>query len=134
MAKKKKKAKKITKAKLKKMERTARRKALKTWSLAVRARDGNKCVICSKVQYLNAHHILNKFKFPQYALELMCGISLCPQCHQFGKFAAETNAVFFGNWLLNNRKDQWDWVLEKINYELTKKEPADNLSQDSAGV
>ena len=112
-----KKPKKITKAKLKSLARTAKRKALSEWSKAVRNRDGNKCAVCGKTEHLNAHHILNKTKFPQYRLELICGIALCPSCHQFGKFAAETNVIFFANFLIKNRPEQWNWAIKMIQNE-----------------
>jgi hypothetical protein len=124
MAKKIKKPKKITQKKIKSMARTAKRKALAQWSLDVRERDGNKCVICGQKEFLNAHHILNKFKFSKYMLEINCGIALCPAHHQFGKFAAETNAVFFADWLMRNRLDQWKWVLDAIQKELSCENPS----------
>lgn len=117
---KKKKPVKLTKAKIKKMARTAKRKQLIQWSKDVRERDGNKCIVCGKTEYLNAHHLIPKKRFPQYMLEINCGITLCPYCHQFGPFAAETNGIFSAEFLKKYRIEQWNWVIEKLNIELSK--------------
>lgn len=102
------------------MARTAKRKALKAWSFAVRARDNHQCVICGKSAHLNAHHILSKAKFSAYALELDNGIAICPMHHQFGKFSAESNGVWFAAWLATNRPQQHQRAHDRLAVEWEK--------------
>ncbi len=87
------------------------KKQLKEWSLAVRERDKWRCILCgTKHPRLNAHHLLSREIYPQYKLEIMCGISLCPMnCH---RRRAHWDGVAFGIWLMKNRPEQWKWVEE----------------------
>lgn len=52
------------------------------WSLAVRVRDGHKCVECGAIGRLHAHHIKPWKTHPELRFELSNGITLCPSCHQ----------------------------------------------------
>jgi len=54
--------------------------ALKSWSKSVRKRDNNQCQICG-IMSDHAHHIFHKRFYPQLALNLNNGISLCIKCH-----------------------------------------------------
>lgn len=85
------------------------RKSLREWSLKVRARD--KC--------LQAHHILPKKYFQEYMLDVNIGVTLCPRCHTFSGYSAEKNAIWFSEWLKENRKWQWEYCAEllKINHD-----------------
>jgi 5-methylcytosine-specific restriction endonuclease McrA len=56
--------------------------ATKAWSLAVRERDGHKCVECGAVGRLHAHHIKPWQQHPELRHELSNGKTLCPTCHQ----------------------------------------------------
>ena len=87
---------------------------LNHWSKEVRQRDDNKCVICGKEKYIQAHHILPKRFFRNFALEIDNGISLCPAHHCFGKFSAHMNSVWFSEWLKNNRPEQYNIALERL--------------------
>lgn len=87
---------------------------LNHWSKEVRQRDENKCVICGKDRYIQAHHILPKRFFRKFALEIDNGISLCPAHHCFGKFSAHMNSVWFSEWLKNNRPEQYYTALERL--------------------
>ena len=98
----------------KKQNKPSKKKLLIEWSKQVRNRDCNKCVICGKTEHIQAHHILQKKRFPEYQFCLENGISLCPTHHNFGHFSAHMNAVFFSEWLRLNRPEQFRWVLEKM--------------------
>ena len=101
--------------KSKKSKTTSFQAQLNHWSKEVRERDGNRCVICGKEKYVQAHHILPKRFFRKFALEIDNGISLCPAHHCFGKFSAHMNSIWFSEWLKNNRPEQFEKALERLN-------------------
>jgi len=51
-----------------------------TWAKAIKQRDGE-CVHCHSKEQLEAHHLLRRSKFPQFATELWNGLTLCAPCH-----------------------------------------------------
>jgi 5-methylcytosine-specific restriction endonuclease McrA len=51
------------------------------WSTAVKERDGRQCKHCGSSKYLHAHHIKQQAMFPELALDLDNGITLCRSCH-----------------------------------------------------
>lgn len=55
--------------------------ALKAWSKEVRDRDENRCRKCGSTGILHAHHIQPKGQFPELALEITNGVTLCIPCH-----------------------------------------------------
>src|SRR6185436_3360747 len=54
---------------------------LAQWSQAVRSRDG-RCLDCGATTNLHAHHIKSKRWFPDLALVIENGKTLCRQCHK----------------------------------------------------
>ncbi|WP_211464748.1 hypothetical protein [Collimonas silvisoli] len=54
---------------------------LRRWSLLVRLRDGNRCVVCHQTHKLSAHHICRKSFLPEARLQSGNGITLCGECH-----------------------------------------------------
>ena len=95
-------------------KKPSKTKLLQLWSKTVRERDGNKCSICGKKEHLNAHHILEKKLFPEYSLSIENGVCLCARHHRFSHCSAHRNPVFFCNWLKQNRRSQYQWVLTKM--------------------
>lgn len=61
--------------------RSKRPDGLRAWSLAVRDRDGRRCVECGATGRLHAHHIVPISENPELALDLGNGQTLCPPCH-----------------------------------------------------
>lgn len=51
------------------------------WTREVKKRDGNTCRVCGETINLHAHHIKPRSKYPELALELDNGITLCGNCH-----------------------------------------------------
>lgn len=51
------------------------------WARVVKDRDGNKCVFCGGTQKLEAHHIKSRTEFPECALDIENGVTLCHRCH-----------------------------------------------------
>jgi len=75
-------------SKLSLSNRKISKRTLSSWSLKVRQRDDYICMHCYHEAVpgdgsIHAHHILSKARFPQYALDVSNGISLCKSCHLF---------------------------------------------------
>jgi 5-methylcytosine-specific restriction endonuclease McrA len=51
------------------------------WSRAIKDRDGNRCKHCGTNKLLHAHHIKPRSMFPDLALDLNNGTTLCRDCH-----------------------------------------------------
>jgi len=91
-------------------EKIARRKALESWSKAVRERDSWTCQICGNTKYINSHHIVPK-EIKEFRTELNNGVTLCPICHKFGQKSAHKNALWFIVWLQRHKPVQYDYLL-----------------------
>jgi len=106
---------KLTKKKLKKLEKREIKKKFAEWSKLVKERDGFKCVICGETKRLNSHHILPR-ELREFRFDLMNGISLCPKNHQFSrKNSAHGNSFVFIIWLEKNRPEQFNYLKDKAN-------------------
>ena len=129
---KKRKVRKDTKKYLKKLERRQVRKAFKEWSLAVKERDGNKCVICSRTEYAHAHHIIPR-EIKETRFNVMNGITLCAKHHKYSvQLSAHKNPLAFALWLEVNRPAQYLYVtLLLLNHEAkeTKEVPGVQLNE-----
>jgi 5-methylcytosine-specific restriction endonuclease McrA len=55
---------------------------LKVWREAVYARDNYICKICGNGGELNAHHIKPISDYPELALNVDNGVTLCIDCHE----------------------------------------------------
>lgn len=55
---------------------------LKLWSEFIRARDGNRCVLCHERKRLEAHHIIRKSFWKHLMFQTGNGITLCHKCHK----------------------------------------------------
>ena len=86
------------------------------WSRRIRERDGM-CVICLKSdKMLNAHHLVPK-NFEKWRHDMDNGITLCVHCHQFGKFSAHKNPLWFAQWMRVNKKYEFLKAMERLNEE-----------------
>jgi len=54
----------------------------KKWALAVRERDGHKCVECGETERLHSHHVKSWKSHPELRFEVSNGLTLCSMCHQ----------------------------------------------------
>jgi len=116
--------KKITKAKIKSMQRTAKRKSLAQWSKDVRDRDGNKCVVCGKTEYIQSHHLIPKERFKQFMFEIDNGIALCPSCHKYGSYSFHRNPLWACDWLQKNRPQLYQAALWRVNADIASHQDA----------
>jgi hypothetical protein len=113
------KIKKITKKQLKKLEKRERNKQDKIWRSLVLARDGNKCVICGSEKFLNAHHLIPRECKPlrHYVPN---GITICSLHHKWSlEISPHRNPLYFYDWFIRNRKEQFEDVLLKYRQYLT---------------
>lgn len=55
---------------------------LRLWSEFIRARDGNRCVLCHSTKRLSAHHIIRKSFWKHLRFQTGNGITLCHSCHK----------------------------------------------------
>lgn len=53
----------------------------KNWTLEVRARAGNECVVCGAGEPLVSHHIHPWKNYPELQYEPENGIAMCRHCH-----------------------------------------------------
>jgi 5-methylcytosine-specific restriction endonuclease McrA len=102
----------------KKSRKSTRRQLLTAWSLQVRERDHFRCQVCGSEQYTQAHHLLPKRFYPQFMLDPDCGITLCARHHSMSGLSAETNGLWFSEWMKRNRPWQHQWVLDRVAGDL----------------
>ena len=115
-----KKIKKITKAKLLSMARTAKRNIWKETADKIRTRDNHVCIVCGQPHpKLNVHH-LSPREIKEYWLEPNNLVSLCPKCHKFSyERSFHRNPAWAFVWLMENRPEQWRWVCEKVKLSIS---------------
>ncbi len=59
-----------------------KRKLHTVWAIAIKLRDGNRCMLCGKTEHLNSHHcIVPAARGAAIRFEMMNGITLCAFCH-----------------------------------------------------
>lgn len=63
---------------------------------------------------LNAHHLLPRERYPQFATVLINGICLCPGCHKYGERSFHRNPIWSTLWLRKHRPDQFLWCKAQL--------------------
>jgi hypothetical protein len=88
------------KIKKKKVTRTQERKKLdRLWSMAVRAKTDNQCIICGETERTNAHHLIPR-QVLKYRWNTSNGVPLCPKHHLFGiDISAHKSPYYFFKFL-----------------------------------
>ena len=105
---------KLSKVKLAKIEKSLVNKQFKEWSLAVRNRDNNKCVVCGSSKMLNAHHIIPR-ENKDFRFDINNGISLCVLHHKFSlEISPHRNPFVFIFWLADKRNEQTNYLIDKL--------------------
>jgi len=100
-----------TKSALAKLEK---KRLLAQWSEAVKIRDCYNCQICHVTTHLNSHHILAKYNYKEYALDIKNGICICVSCHIFGKKSFHKNGIWASAWLQKNRPELYELALSRV--------------------
>lgn len=114
--------KKTKKKKLESLPRK-RRRLMRMWTEKVHSLQEGRCAVCGKVHgavdpatgkpsYMNAHHIEPRATCAALRYDPMNGILLCPSCHKFGRNSAHKGSIWFITWLYNNRREQYDYVMQ----------------------
>jgi len=96
----------------------------KAWSLAVKLKAGMCCEYCGKTTYLNSHHVYSRSN-RTVRWDLNNGYSLCVGHHTFGNFSAHKNPVDFGEWMLDDRGQEWLDALRLKAHATAKYDKAD---------
>ena len=88
----------------------------KLWSLAVREDWANKCAICGKRSYLNAHHLIYRHnEAVKYLLEN--GICMCGYCHTMcPKYSPHLNGFAFTAWLKKHHHERALWCESTVEF------------------
>ena len=106
--------KKTTQKYFKKLEKQERNKKDKLWSIEVKTRDNNICVICSSGKLIHTHHIIPR-ENKKFRHDIDNGVSLCPLHHKYSyEISAHKNSLMFIIWLQENRKEQLNMLMIKL--------------------
>jgi hypothetical protein len=100
----------------KELEKKIRNKADKQWREAVLNRDGSLCVICQSTNRINCHHIIPR-TIKEFRHNVTNGICLCPKHHKWGTYSAHKHGLWFYNWLMTNRKEQFEYLITNLLFE-----------------
>ena len=95
-------------------KKTIEKKLDKVWSELVKQQAGNKCEVCGKREYLNAHHIVGRRNL-RLRWELYNGVCLCSGCHTFKTNSAHQNPEWFHQWLKSYRGEDLKLVHATMN-------------------
>lgn len=99
------------------------KKADTIWSKYIRRK--GICEICGATENLNAHHLI-PWENKETRHNPLNGIALCPRCHKWDNlFSAHQGCIFFSNWLKNNKKEQYYFVILKTKELLKNRENKD---------
>ena len=98
-----------------------RRRLMRLWTEKVHELHDGRCAICGraygdvdsagKACFLNAHHIDSRNTNPRLRWDALNGILLCPKHHKFSKNSAHKGSIWFITWLMNNRRDKYDYIM-----------------------
>ena len=75
-------------------------------------RDNNECCLCGSHERLNVHHIGYRKFFKQHQLEMNNLVTVCTKCHW--KIHKSIGNFLLMKYLMENRPEQWKWVVENI--------------------
>lgn len=63
---------------------------------------------------LDAHHLLPKERYPEFAHTDINGICLCPAHHKYDRYSFHRNPVWAVLWLRQNRPEQFNWCKQHM--------------------
>ena len=120
---------KLSKSKADTSSKYWRKKADKEWRRLAMKKANGKCEVCGKDYYLNVHHLVPR-ELHKYRCDSNNAIVLCCTCHKYGiAFSAHRNSLRFAYWLMNNKKEQWEFLVDVFNDF-----PEDNVVPDYKAI
>lgn len=97
------------------------------WSQLIKERAGGACEYCGKKKRLNAHHIFSRSNFTT-RWDPDNGVSLCPSHHLLGIFSAHKAPLEFGEWIKEERGEEWYDNLRKKARKVIRAKDQDRLA------
>ena len=97
-----------------KSKKWVEREAHKEWRKKVFERDNYTCQVCkSKPNKPHPHHII-PVQFIEFKYDIMNGITLCYQHHKVNKYSPHQHALWFYEWLKNEKPEQFKYLADNI--------------------
>lgn len=91
--------------------KTLRNKADKLWSQLIRLRNKGKCEVCGK-EGNNPHHCVGRRNLT-LRHDPRNGVLLCSGCHTLKVQSAHQDPIWFIQWMMQNRPDDYNYLFEK---------------------
>ena len=105
--------KKITKKKLKQLEKKERNKKDNEWKEIVKKEFNNKCAYCGSDKIVHCHHLIPR-EIKEFRHEPLNGILLCPLHHKFSlDMSPHRNPFYFIVWYCVNFRGRYHQLLSK---------------------
>ena len=99
---------------------------LDLWSEIVKIRAGYKCEYCGSTKSLNSHHIFSRSN-RSVRWDVKNGICLCALHHTLGNMSAHKAPLEFGDWIREQRGEQWYIDLRAKSQTIVKHSRASKL-------
>jgi hypothetical protein len=80
------------------------------WSQIVRSKGA--CEVCGRKLGLNAHHIVGRRNLT-LRYDPRNGCCLCSGCHRLYKESAHEDPIWFMQWMMQHRPDDYNYLFEK---------------------
>lgn len=103
-------------------KKTVKNRLDKLWSKMIR--DCDKCAICGVTSFekqLHPHHIIGRMRL-RTRWDIKNGICLCASHHTLGKLSAHADPLWFNNWLIENKPEDFQYLMD------VKREPLEPMS------
>jgi len=100
------------KTKRKPSRKTLKNKCDKLWSKIIRSK--GKCEVCGTFKANHPHHVIGRRNF-ELRWDIRNGCLLCANHHTAGKFSAHNDSIWFMDWFLRARPDDYEYLLKKKN-------------------
>lgn len=94
----------------------------KIWSNKIKIRDKHSCQICGITNgaSIESAHIIPR-TFMETRHDMKNGIALCYLHHKVGMFSLHNNPLWFYEWLKENKREQFDYLVAKMHSIAEKK-------------
>ena len=100
------------------MKKTEIKKLDKRWGMMIREGADETCEVCGNPGN-NPHHIIGRRNFAT-RWDLDNGICLCSGCHTMRRQSAHQDPMWFSEWIMAKRGEDWYKALRKKSVEVYK--------------